>query len=373
LALVAGLGADKPSGPIIRLTETRAGTFVDVTGLNSDVRGRLARLTPNSDKWADVLNVRVDRGGKAAGDQPAMLGTVRLEGTVLRFWPRFPLVKGLRYRVTFNPAALPGAAGGKPVEAVLSLPKAGRKPTGVVAAVYPSGDRLPENLLKFYLHFSAPMRQGDSYQHVRLLDAKGKEVADPFLELGQELWDPSGTRFTLYFDPGRVKRGLKPREEVGPVLEEGKRYTLVVERTWRDAEGTPLKADFRKTFTATAPDDNSPDPKTWKIKPPAAGTRDALRVTFPKSLDHALLQRLVWVVGPDGKKVAGKVAVTKQETAWSLAPEKPWQAGAYQLIADTRLADVVGNSIGGPFEVDVLRPVQRKVKTETVKVPFRVR
>ena len=74
-----------------------------------------------------------------------------------------------------------------------------------------------------------------------LLDAAAKEVDLPFLELEQELWDSSGKRFTLFFDPGRIKRGLKPREEVGPALEEGKSYTFVVDRAWHDAQGDSLK------------------------------------------------------------------------------------------------------------------------------------
>jgi hypothetical protein len=41
-------------------------------------------------------------------------------------------------------------------------------------------------------------------------------------------------------------------------------------------------------------------------------------------------------------------------------------------VADTRLEDLAGNSIAKPFEVDVFHPVQREIKTETVKVPFEI-
>ena len=88
----------------------------------------------------------------------------------------------------------------------------------------------------------------------------------PFLELDEELWSPDGTRFTLLFDPGRVKRGLKPREELGPVLEAGKSYSLVIDRDWLDASGNSLKAGFRKTFRVGPPDETSPDPKTWTVR-----------------------------------------------------------------------------------------------------------
>ena len=76
--------------------------------------------------------------------------------------------------ITTSPAR--ASITGKASETVLFLPKPVRKPTTVVAQVYPTANHLPENLLKFYLHFSAPMSQGDCYRHIKLLDAKGKAI-----------------------------------------------------------------------------------------------------------------------------------------------------------------------------------------------------
>jgi hypothetical protein len=62
-------------------------------------------------------------------------------------------------------------------------------PTTVVSQVYPTAEVLPENLLKFYVHFSAPMSSGHIYDHIRLIgDSTGKEVELPFLEIDEELW-----------------------------------------------------------------------------------------------------------------------------------------------------------------------------------------
>ncbi len=55
------------------------------------------------------------------------------------------------------------------------------------------------------------MSRGDSYRHIQLRDAKGKAVELPFLELGEELWNPDMTRLTLFIDPGRVKRECPDR------------------------------------------------------------------------------------------------------------------------------------------------------------------
>ena len=62
----------------------------------------------------------------------------------------------------------------------------------------------------------------------------------PFVELEQELWNRDQTRLTLLFDPGRIKRGVKPNVDMGPVLLEGHRYTLVIDRDLKDANGAPL-------------------------------------------------------------------------------------------------------------------------------------
>ncbi|MCX7667077.1 MAG: hypothetical protein N2112_16210, partial [Gemmataceae bacterium] len=114
-----------------------------------------------------------------------------------------------------------------------TLKRPATPPTHVVQ-VYPTSEMVPENLLKFYLEFSGPMKRGEVYKHVKILDAKGKPVVLPFLELDEELWDVTGTRLTLFIDPGRIKRGLKPREEDGPVLEAGERYTLEISTNWKD-------------------------------------------------------------------------------------------------------------------------------------------
>src|SRR3954453_18965617 len=94
--------------------------------------------------------------------QPAVLGKARVDGAKLVFEPRFPLAAGVKYRVVVGRT-----------EAVVGIPKVEKKPTTTVS-VFPTSDVLPENQLKFYLHFSAPMTQGDVYQHIKLLDDKGK-------------------------------------------------------------------------------------------------------------------------------------------------------------------------------------------------------
>jgi hypothetical protein len=310
-----------------------------------------------------------------AGDEvPNMAGTVTFADGHLRFEPRYPLVRGVRYRATLRRARIPDS---DPlvedvVDDVLIVLPPPATPTAL-GHIYPSADKVPENLLKFYLHFSAPMSRGEAYRRIHLLDADGKEVADPFLELGEELWDADMKRFTLLFDPGRIKRGLKPREEVGPVLEEGKQYTLVVDRDWLDATGHPLAAEVRKTFVALAPDEAPLDIDAWKIDAPGANTRDPLVVRFPEPLDHSLLTRVVKVIDAADQEVAGQIEIVDGETVWRFTPKHAWEKGDYRVVAATTLEDLAGNSIGRAFDVDVFEPVQKQIATDKVTLPFAVR
>jgi hypothetical protein len=220
---------------------------------------------------------------------------------------------------------------------------------------------LPENLLKFYIEFSAPMSFGQAYEHLKLLDEKGKPLDLPFLELGEELWDPRGMRFTLLFDPGRIKNGLKPREELGPVLEAGKSYTFVIEPGWKDASGRPLKTGFRKSFRAGPADTTPPDPATWRLDLPSADTMGPL--------DRALLGRVLVVVDGANRPIAGNVAVTAEETSWSFTPEIAWRRGVFSVLVDRNLEDLAGNSIGRPFEVDVFK-IDTKKSVDTIRLKF---
>jgi hypothetical protein len=362
---VAVVTAARAEAPSIRLASS--GKSVDVVGIPADDLVALSRLAPNSDAWLKILAVSLDKNDTTL---PPMLGAYRVDGTTLRFEPRFPFVPGVVYRVVFDSSQIPGNKVRQRVQVKLQQPKPAPTTPTVVERIYPTATRLPENQLRFYVHFSTPMSQGEIYRHIQLLDAADKPVDSPFLEIDQELWDPAGKRLTLFIDPGRIKRGLKPREDLGPVLEAGKRYTLVIDRAWTDAEGNPLKEPYRKPFRAGPPEEKAIDPKQWRVQPPDAGGREPVTVLFPAPLDHALLQRLVWVEDDSGRKIAGTVTVGVAETRWQFVPADPWPAGTYRLVADTRLEDRAGNSIARPFEVDVFRPVEREVKTETVKLPF---
>jgi hypothetical protein len=194
----------------------------------------------------------------------------------------------------------------------------------------------------------------------------------PFLSLAEELWDAEQRRLTVLFDPGRIKRGLVPHNEMGLALREGRRYRLVIDQNWPDANGAPLKSEFTREFSV-GPEDRTPlDPKDWRVTAPAAGSAGALTIEFPESLDHALLTRVLAVTDASGKIIAGKVSTNREDTQWSFTPERPWAAGAYKVVVPGILEDLAGNKVYTPFDVDVLTTPNAPGPSKLYDIPFTV-
>lgn len=326
LVIPAASCAAGSSPPTVRVAGPER---VDVLGLRTEELDR-----------DEVLTIRV---ASADPSGPPMLGEVRVEGDLLTFVPRFPLRTGVEYQAIVRTDE-------GPVVVDFTLPEPAPGPPTVVTAVHPTRSELPENLLKLYVRFSAPMSRGEAWDRIRLLEADGRAVELPFLELDEELWDASGTRLTLLLDPGRIKRGLKPREDLGPALRNGGSYELVIDAAFVDADGRPLAGSYTKRFTVGAVDRVQPDPEHWLVEPSGAGTRGPLAVTFREPLDHALLQRALTVWNAAGEHVHGEIVLADRETRWLLIPKEPWAAGRYVLRVDTTLEDLAGNSVAQPFE-----------------------
>lgn len=358
-------------------TNTATGNrAIEISGIDDQNLRELRRSDWDSSRWQQLLSVYAEQGDVISDvSLPAMIGSYRVVSETLCFEPQFPLEPGVTYRATFRPARLP-SAGKRGVAMVASsfrVPSRPASSTTVVREIYPTANVLPENLLKFYVHFSAPMRRGHIYDHIHLRDDAGKAIELPFLEIDEELWDPGMTRLTLIIDPGRIKRGVRPLEEIGPALESGKRFTLEIAETWRDAGGNPLRAPFRKSFTVGTPDRDPPDPATWRITAPRRGTREPLIVQFPEPMEHALAGRMIHVANGSGGSIAGKAELSDHEQRWVFVPQDVWKDTTGKLAVETTIEDLAGNNIGKPFEVDMVETAPHRLTRATVTLDFTLR
>ncbi len=394
VAITLAAGPEDAEADAVGDADTGAAS-IHVTGLPPTQVAALRSTGLTEAQWANLLRVTVVmEDGAVDADLPPVLGSHAVgEDDSLRFTPLFPFDAGRSYAVRLDPNRLPGhdAAGVEAMEtleATVSLPRPDIPPTTVVDRVYPGGDRIPENQLKLYLHFSAPMSHVDGLTYLRLLDGRGREVEAPFLPFGLEFWDRDHLRYTVFFDPGRIKQGLELNEQLGRSLQAGENYTLVVDRAWPDADGNPLQAPFEKQFSVGPADTVPLDHTTWRLRVPAGGSTQRLVVSFPEPLDHALMRRAIGVETDAGESVPGEVETGNWETRWMMTPTRPWVPGAYALVASTIVEDLAGNQIGTPFEIIALdpsgnavseradqagTPVSHGTPDDTVRIPFDIR
>lgn len=310
---------------------------------------------PPSHDWPRLFSVRVEG---VDADAPPVLGDYTVEGDSVRFRPRFPFTAGFTYRSRFGDR-----------EIAFTMPTRDPEERPRVEAVYPSSPEVPENLLRLYVHFSHPMRAKDVPERIHLYGAEGREVPLPFVEIETGLWDSEGRRLTLFFHPGRLKRGVGPNLALGPPLAAGGVYRLVIDRAMRDQRGYELEASFEKELRVGPPDRTSPDPSTWKLYP-IEDRGSHLTVQLDEPLDRALLLRLIRVKSDTGAEVSGVPSASSNETRFTFTPEEPWSRGSYRLLVDPEIEDLAGNKPGRLFDEEIGRA---KASPRAFELLFEVR
>jgi hypothetical protein len=327
-----------------------------------------AKLSPAA--WTAAFRVSVvPTDGRP--NYTAVAGQYTIVNRTVRFTPMYPLDAGRRYRVEFNPAAVPGGALAHipGVSRGVEMPAAPAGERTRVSAIYPTGPAVPANLLRMYVEFSNPMGTRTGQDYIKILDASGAELPGALLPLDTDLWNGDRTRFTILFDPGRVKRGILPNREMGRPLNSGGAFTIVVHPEWPDAQSLPLASAFRKTYQVGPAIEAPLAVDQWRIAAPAAGLREPLRVTFPAPLDHGLLQHALTIIR-NNAMLAGEIGVASGETEWRFTPRDAWQAGAYEVSVQPVLEDPSGNRIGHAFET--VSP-DDDTQAPPVRLPFTIR
>jgi hypothetical protein len=346
--------ASAPAG--IRVETPAEGRHrVSVIGLDSAQRAGLG--SPGAATAALVVYA-----GAIGPETPAMAGRHEVDDEGLHFTPLFRFSPGVAYTARARIGSLRLERRFE-VEAVSGDPPR-------VLAVHPSGETLPENTLRLYVSFSQPMAARDSMRHVRLLEADGGEVPLAFVEVEAGLWDPGGTRLTLFFHPGRVKRGVAPGERLGPPLRAGRSYRLRVDGAMADARGVPLSQPFEHSFRAGEADRQSPAAGGLGVDPPASGG-DALVLRLPEPLDRAQLLRWVWIEDERGERIAGRAEVTEAETRWVFRPDRPWTPGGYAVLVERALEDRAGNRFDRLFDREA--GASLPAAAGALRLPFAVR
>ena len=179
-----------------------------------------------------------------------------------------------------------------------------------VEKVYPDADTLPENILKFYIKFSKPMREGNFLNHIRLINNTGDNVSGVFFDNFYELWNNDRTQITLLVDPGRVKKGLQQNIKQGRAFAVNESYKLIIDSTWRSIQGNYIDSQYVKTFFIKEEDSIPPNIHEIKITPIKRFSKSPINITFNEVLDQFQLQDYVRIVSNE-LVIKGKFDFTK--------------------------------------------------------------
>lgn len=294
----------------------------------------------------------------------SILGELKDQGTYTEFKPLIPFTKGQQYGVfladlKLGDVLIPELLGN---EANLSL-----------LEIYPTQDTVPENLLKLFLKFSKPMREGQSLTYLSLIKDGSDTLSGVFLDLQPELWNEDQTMLTVWLDPGRIKRDLIPNLEMGAPLNNSENYTLVVSEDWKGLNGGKLGQNYTKNFIVTSRDSISPDTNEWLLNLPKPDSKIPLQVDFIESLDYSLLNDVFKLKNEDDQEISGTWEIGKEEKSILFLPSDNWESGKYKIEIENRLEDLAGNNLKRLFEIDLKTTSKTKIESSLSKLEFEIK
>jgi len=292
----------------------------------------IEHLNVEESDWSTSLSVFVQ------GSKISIPGTYSVTGNTLHFLPDFPFEEGIGYRINYFGN-----------DTLFVIPKTARE-AAVVNTIYPTTNQIPENLLRFYIYFSAPMRDGNFLDHIHLFDEKGKDLKGIFFDNQYELWNEDFTRLTILVDPGRVKTGLQANEQLGRAFQVGKQYKLVIDKSWKTISGQTLAENYAKEFYGVEADLATPDKEHWKLMIPEANTKKPMVIHFGKSIDHVSAYQFIKIIKQSQSVIAGKLKLEENESIMLFYPLEKWESGEYQIMINSRFEDIVGNNLNGLFD-----------------------
>ena len=282
-------------------------------------------------------------------------GTFHVDQESVRFEPRFPFLRNTLYSlIVYDDTEYSQQRHFETY--TIKSPPSNQEPITEIVSVYPPSNQIPVNQLKFYIHFSNPMSEGNASQAITLHRGDtGAHLENVFLH-EPELWDHEHKRLTILLDPARIKRGLQGNIQSGYALVEGIPVTLGITENFVDAHGVRVKSSRQMTYEIGPPERSLVEINNWAYHYPRPNSLDPIAVEFDRPMDHALIHRCLCIKDESGQLLRGYNQVGLEEKSWELFPEFPWGKGQYTIIIEDILEDLAGNSIKRVFDRDLLEP-----------------
>jgi hypothetical protein len=327
------INSEASSRPVVSVRIPAAGIFADPSAIGYD-------------EGKKILAVFMLINGKPA--RVSLAGSYTLHEKTLSFTPSLDLTGGsefeaqyydrsdtLRRRFTIDT----GAPIAPPAEAL---------------RIYPATEKIPANILLFYVEFSAEMKPDMlAFNAVKLLDGDGNEKTTVWRQ--RSYWENNGKILVLMIHPGRVKRGINYMPDLGPVFIPGQKYTLVVTAGIHDRFDRPLAHECRREFTVTEDDREMPRIDFSVMKPPGEMTKEPLHLKFSEGMDYVSIITGIRIRDTVANTyVKGEFKMNGNDSAFNFYPENHWRKTVYQVEFTKYVSDFANNHLHRLFEINSL-------------------
>lgn len=219
---------------------------------------------------------------------------------------------------------------------------------------YPRCDTIPSNILFFHVRFSRPMQKDvKAYRYFKIYDEHDKLI--DFTWRQKSYWMDSGRVLLLMIHPGRVKSGIHYKE---PIFTSGKKYTIRLADTLKDADCRAVYLNTQKLYTITAEDRTSPQmlSVTTNI---AQGSFNPIYARFSEKMDYASTVSGIIIQDFKGIAVMCKIELVDGDSTVKITPLKKWVKGNYKITFDAPVSDLAANRINRLFEVTDIKEKER--------------
>lgn len=294
----------------------------------------------------------------------SIIGTYFIENDSLKFIPYFDLGNELNFESRFY-------VDRDTVKKRFSTPKTIISDSIIteVVSVFPLTNRIPANILSFHILFTSPMQEDvKAFAKIHLLDEKGNIKPKVWKE--RSYWADSARHLILMIHPGRIKRGIHYLENLGPIFEVGKKYTLVVSTQLKTEYGKFITKEYKKEFLAIAPDRNIPKIINSDFKTPQS-IKAPLQLSFSEPIDYASLCIGLKIIDSKNELVKYKVrSVRNSDSVWECIPIESWKKQKYTVEFNEEITDLASNHLYRLFETKELKAYY---KSKPIKWSFRVK
>lgn len=220
--------------------------------------------------------------------------------------------------------------------------------------VFPRSNKIPKNILTFYVEFSEPMMEDESaFRYVNLYN-ENKEIL-PHVWLNKSRWI-SDKILMLMIHPGRIKTGIKYYDNLGDIFYVGKKYHLEITDKVKPLHKNSKVKPFIKEFEITESTASCPKVLRNKFNFPRRNSREKLKIVFNKPMDlYTVIGGISINIYNTGINIPGKFISGLNDTEWYFEPEKPWTEKKYTLIFNKYVSDLSGNGLIKPFETTKIK------------------